>query len=215
MKTLAVGNQHTQVLNRTGSLRSRDNCLRRIPTPNVFDACLGNEMCMWEEIVGMGLTKICCPMGRRKYPTRPWVQMPAEGRQFKPVGVSGIISTLALDTNVPVLTVQVPTGYDGVITDYVCEVAASSGGAASGGFVEGSGQVVWRLAADGRYLRDLGDIQVTMGSLIQPSPVPRGGLRVFSKNVITFYVDIASATVGFLDPNARIVCSISGWFWAR
>jgi hypothetical protein len=170
---------------------------------------------MWEEIVGMGLTKICCPMGRRKYPTRPWVQMPAEGRQFKPVGVSNTIGSLATDVNVAVLTVQVPTGYDGVITDYVCEVAASAGGAASGGFVEGSGQIIWRLAADGRYLRDLGNIEVTMGSLIQPSPVPRGGLRVFSKNIITFFADIAGATVGLLDPNARIVCSVSGWFWAR
>ena len=216
MKTFAVDPRHTNVLGRPNRGLTRDSCLRRVPVPNEYDGCLSYELCMWEELIGStGLTKICCPMGRRKYPTRPWVQMPAEGRQFKPVGVSDVIGNLALDTDVAVLTTIVPIGYDGVITDFVCEVVSSSGGPASGGFVEGSGQISWRLSADRRYLRDLGNIQVTMGSLIQPSPVPRGGLRVFSKNLIVFAVNVASATVAFLDPNARIVCSINGWWYAR
>lgn len=216
MKTYAVGNQHTNVLGRPNRGLTRDSRLRRVQVPNEFDGCLCTELYAWEELVGgEGLNKICCPVGRRKYPTRPWVQMPAEGRQFKPVGVSNTIGNLALDTDIAVLTTIVPIGYDGVITDFVCEVTASSGGPANGGFVEGSGQISWRLAADKRYLRDLGNIQVTMGSLIQPSPVPRGGLRVFSKNAVTFYVNIASATVGLLDMNARIVCSVNGWWYAR
>jgi hypothetical protein len=157
------------------------------------------------------LTKICCPVGRRKYQTRPWVQMPAEGRQFKPVGVSAALGTLPTGVDNVVLSVLVPLGYDGVITDYVCELSANG----STGFVDGSGAITWRLSADGRYLRDVGDIIVTMGSLIQPSPVPRGGLRVFSHNLIEFTANINPAFSGTLNPAALIICSINGWFYAR
>jgi hypothetical protein len=215
MKTYAVGSQHTQVLSRRGALQARDACLRKIPFPNVYDHCLANEFCGWEELIGtQGLDKICCPVGRKKYPTRPWVQMPAEGRQFKPVGISAPLSTFSpfnSATNIPVLTVPVPIGYDGVITDFVCEITA----AGSTGFVEGSGTVTWRLSADGRYLRDLGNIKVTMGSLIQPSPVPRGGLRVFSHNLIQFSVSLQTGADAILNPSALIICSINGWWYAR
>jgi len=216
VKTFAVDSSHTNVLGRPNRGLVRDACLRQVQRPNEYDACLMNELDMWEGLVGSsGLTKICCPMGRRKYATRPWVQMPAEGRQFKPVGVSDVIGNIATDSNIAVLQTIVPIGYDGVITDFVCEVVPSSGGVANGGFVEGSGQIHWRLSADRRYLRDLGDIQVTMGSLVQPSPVPRGGLRVYSKNLIEFDVNITGATAALLDPLARIVCSVTGWFYAR
>ena len=164
MKTLAVGQQHTNVLGRRGSLTARDNCMRRIPPLNSYDHCLSRELCAWEELIGTeGLNKICCPVGRRKYPTRPWVQMPA--------GATG--------------------------------------------FVEGSGTVTWRLSADGRYLRDVGNIQVTMGSLIQPSPVPRGGLRVWSHNLIQFSVALETGMEAVLNPAAVVICSINGWFYAR
>jgi hypothetical protein len=215
VKTLAVGQQHTNVLGRRGSLTARDNCMRRIPPLNSYDHCLSRELCAWEELIGTeGLNKICCPVGRRKYPTRPWVQMPAEGRQFKPVGISQPLINYApfnSATSIPVLTVLVPLGYDGVITDYVCEVSA----AGATGFVEGSGTVTWRLSADGRYLRDVGNIQVTMGSLIQPSPVPRGGLRVWSHNLIQFSVALETGMEAVLNPAAVVICSINGWFYAR
>jgi hypothetical protein len=213
MKTI-LSPRTTQPLSRTGSLQARDNCMRRIPMPNEYDECLRHEAFEWENLIGtQGLNKICCPMGRRKYQTRPWVQMPAEGRQFKPVGISNALSTYAPFTgaNIPVLTVLVPLGYDGVITDYVCEVSA----AGATGFVEGSGTVTWRLSADGRYLRDVGNIKVTMGSLIQPSPVPRGGLRVWSHNLIQFSVALQAGAEAILNPAAVIICSINGWFYAR
>lgn len=220
MKTYMVGTRHTQPLSRLSALQFRDALGRRTPPPNDYDLCLFMELAWWEKLIGeSGLTKICCPLGRKRYTSRPWVQMPAEGRQFKPVGVSGTIGTLATGVDIPVLIEPVPLGYDGVITDFVCEVVASSGGPAQGGFVEGSGQVTWRLMANsggpGRYLRDLGNIKVTMGSLVQPSPVPRGGLRVYSDDTIQFLVNINAATVSQLDPNARIVCSINGWYYAR
>lgn len=175
------------------------------------DICLLNERALWKRLVeGGGLRTICCPQGRPKYAQRPWIAMPKEGRRFKPIGYLAVADVMPFTgTDQLVLDVYVPTGYDGVITDVVCGVTA----AGPTGFVEGSGDVAWRLAADGRFLRDLGNIRSSLGSLTSPSPVPRGGLRVFSRNRLQFYVSIAIGAP--INPLARIVCSITGWFYPR
>jgi len=86
---------------------------------------------------------------------------------------------------------------------------------AATGFTEGSGDITWRLSADSRYLRDEGNLQVTVGSLITPSPVPRGNLRVYSGNLMLFTVAFAVGAEARLNPNARVVCSITGWYYPR
>jgi hypothetical protein len=114
-----------------------------------------------------------------------------------------------------VLQMRVPLGYDGVIQDIVLNF----GGA---GFIEGSGDITWRVAADylpvgglqtgGRYLRDMGNVTTSIGSLTQPSPVPRGGLRIYSYDLVTIYCSIAPAAVV---ANGNIITSLGGWFWPR
>jgi len=64
--------------------------------------------------------------------------------------VPGGAGFTGLDTQVPFNTASgnelVPVGYDGVITDVVCGI--EPGPVASGaGFVEGSGDLIWRLSA--------------------------------------------------------------------
>jgi hypothetical protein len=176
------------------------------------DLILAGEAEFWGELTSAGLQAVCCPKGRRPYTKKPWVQMPAEGRRFKPVGILPVADvTPFTGLDVPVLELRVPVGYDGVITDLVCEVVAPG----ATGFVEGSGDVVWRLSANGRFLRDLGDIRVTLGSLVTPSPTPRGALRVFTQNLVSFTVALAPGAEARIDPNAKIVCSVTGWFWPR
>lgn len=182
---------------------------------NIFDACLMRDLGLWSELVACGgLHTICCPQGRPKYLQKPWIAMPKEGRRFKP------ISTLLISTAVPftgadivVLSERVPVGYDGVITDVVCEVVPDGTGVT--GFVEGSGDISWRLSADQRFLRDMGNLQVSVGSLTNPSPVPRGALRVYSHDLLEFSVAFAVGAEARLNPNARIVCSITGWYYPR
>jgi hypothetical protein len=138
--------------------------------------------------------------------------MPKEGRRFKPVGILPVASiTPFTGLDVLVLSVYTPMGYNGVITDVVCEVSASGGS----GFVQGSGDVTWRLTADDRYLRDLGDIKVSLGSLTTPGMVPRGGLRTYSHNLVNFYVNMAVGAEARINPAARIICSVTGWWWPR
>jgi len=189
--------------------------------PNQFDDCLDAEYKWWMAFLAAGGLKQCCPQGRKKYTSPPWVSMPSEGRRFRP-----ITSTALTAFQVPgpgfngvdtvVLQMRVPIGYDGVISDVVMNYL---GGA---GFDEGSGEITWRLAADylpvgglatgGRYLRDMGAVITSLGSLTQPSPVPRGGLRIYSDDLVTMYCNVAT-TASIAGGN--IVVSVSGWFWPR
>lgn len=205
----------------TAPLTERRTDFRRVCYPkfeyglNEYDACLGFDYALWNEILECGgLNTICCPQGRPKYNQPPWVSMPKEGRRFKP------ISTLLVSTAVPftgldvtVLTERVPVGYDGVISDIVCNIIAPGGGA--GGFVDGSGDITWRLEADNRFLRDMGNLKVQVGSLTAPSPVSRGMLRVYSHDLLKFVVNFAVGAEVRIDPAAFIVCSITGWYYPR
>lgn len=183
---------------------------------NAYDDCLDADYAWWEQFMAAGGL---CAQTQRKYKSPPWVSMPSEGRRFRPITSTPLTSFGApgpfTGVDVVVLQMKVPIGYDGVISDVVCGFSGS-------GFVEGSGDIVWRLAADylpvgglqtgGRYLRDMGNIQTSLGSLTQPSPVPRGGLRIYSGDEVTFYANVSvAATIA----NGFMLTSVGGWLWPR
>ena len=180
---------------------------------NEFDLCLMREKMIWDEIVASGgLKTICCPRGKPKYTQRPWTAMPKEGRRFKPISTLLVNNAIPFTgTDIVVMTERVPLGYDGVISDVVCEIVANGGT----GFVDGSGDITWRLEADNRFLRDMGNLKVQVGSLTNPSPVPRGMLRVYSHDLIRFLVNFTVGAEARINKDAFIVCSITGWFYPR
>jgi hypothetical protein len=193
------------------------------PQPNEYDQCLQAEKGMWDQIVSGGLDQVCCPQGRPPYALKPYIAMPDSGRRFKEVGsvLVGTNPPLVGDTLVPVLTFTVPTGYDGVVDTVICNVTPGSSGPS--GFIEGSGTIVWRVAADSilfatsgpRYLRDLGNIMFSYGSLTTPIPTTNSSLRLYSGNIVTFYADFFSSGLGVLATDATVVCGLSGWFYSR
>ena len=188
---------------------------------SIYDACLSRELMIWNMIIAQGgLQTICVPVGRPKYANRPWIVMPAEGRRFKPIAILSLTDpSVVFDGSniiVPFTTAAnnyVPLGYDGVITDVIMNVLPGSSGIT--GFVEGSGDITWRLQIQQRYARDFGNIQTQVGSLTSPSPVPRGGIRVRSRDQLQFLVALAAGSDSRLSPDDRIVCSLSGWFYPR
>ena len=187
--------------------------------PNPYDDCLDADYADWMGLLSAGGLKACCPQGRRKYTSPPWVSMPSEGRRFRPISTQPLTAfqTAGVFNGLDVIVLQerVPLGYDGVITEVIAEFTGT-------GFQDGRGDIIWRLAADfqisgggvtqGRFLRDYGNVQVQVGSFQFPSPVPRGGLRVYSWDLITFYANIPA-----ISPvaNGQVICGISGWFWPR
>lgn len=180
------------------------NCLNlnnRSARPNVFNRCLNRELAFWEAIRdGGGLEKYCCPS---KYLQEPWLKMPAIGRRFsKPFS----IATPAMNgVDTLVGSFVVPTGYDGALMQMVNFYTGM-------GFLEGSGQLSWRIKINNRWLKDSGNVQVTMGSFATPYTVFNGPVRLSSRQTIAYYVNnaVASGIAG-----GRIVCGLFGWFYPR
>jgi hypothetical protein len=169
--------------------------------PNLSAQCLVRQQAMYELIVSKGgLQKLCC-VGQYKYSSPPWLKMPAEGRQYQEI--NSIAFPANDGTNYVVVQFKVPTGYDGVITSITNFYTGV-------GFVEGSGDLVWRLLIGRRWARNLGSIDTTLGSLTSPCPLFRGGIRVTSNQLITYYtsVPVASALAG-----GRVVCGVFGWYY--
>jgi hypothetical protein len=179
--------------------------------PNEYDQALDQDYALWKQILRVGgLERICLPLGQRPYLTKPWATMPDGGREFSPQ-TQTLVSSVVEGTETTILSFETPFGYDGVINFVVanCLPTASAGS----NFTEGSGQITWRLKANGRHLRDWGDVLTSRGSLLNPSPIPERGLRIYSRNLIELTVTLQVASG--LNASSNLVAMVMGWFYPR
>lgn len=180
--------------------------------PSVFDNCLQSDKELWNAIMAEGIDKVCCPKGRAPYSERPWIFQPDSGRPLREIGSKAVAAIPFTSTNTVVLQFPIPIGYDGVIDSIVCGLTANG----ATGFIEGSGDMVWRLAAitssQPRYLRDMGNILFSQGSLLTPTHT-LNGLRVYSGDLVTFYASIPA--ISLVNINATVVCGCMGWIYSR
>jgi hypothetical protein len=175
--------------------------------PNPFTQCLYRERDLWDHIVSQGgLTRLCCPSMPGKGDPPPWVAMPSEGRRYQQIG--SILLPAVEGTDFLVTTFQVPVGYDGVIVSIVNMFTGA-------GFVEGSGDIHYRIQINRRWLKDYGDIQTTMGTVASPCMIYRGGVRLRTQEVVRYWVNLGAGALGRLDPTGRIVCAFFGWFYPQ
>jgi hypothetical protein len=134
----------------------------------------------------------------------PWVTMPDGGFPFSS---NGTINTPAIGSGfVDVIgpngqyQFQVPNGYDGVIRRLTCFYNG-------GGFISGSGALIWRILQDGQAVRNYDNILVQLG--VMPFPGETEGIRISSNQTIQFQVDnVSLAGVG-----TQIFCFFGGWFY--
>ena len=138
--------------------------------------------------------------GRKPGEVAPWIQSPDGHIPFAPRGVLCLPAVGAGDA--VMLTMVVPEGYDGVILrlHHNC---------AFGGFVDGSGDIVWRLTTDQRPIRNFDTMTSQYGNAANPIPVD--GIRVYSGQTLRYLVNhIANAAL-----NGDVVCSLGGYFYPR
>ena len=166
---------------------------------NLYDDCLLGQ----SVLVGKNITP-----RRRSWPggAPPWVSMPASGQRFQRV-VSSVLPAVESVTNL-LLAYRVPQGYAGVLLTITTLFTSS-------GFIEGSGDIVWRVQDNFRYLKDLGTIQVSMGDLEYPYSLEGGGYRLSENEYIKMYVMLGAGSLGRLDPDGRIVAGITGWIYPQ
>jgi hypothetical protein len=115
---------------------------------------------------------------------------------------------------------SVDNGFDGIITEVVLDIVSTG----ATGFVQASGDVTWRIGVDlGQtintalwYFRDYGNVQTSIGELIQPSQLGgNGGLRIISGQRISIFTNLAPGAIARINPNAVIIGSITGWTYPR
>lgn len=175
---------------------------------NHFDACLAQDTAVWHTIQCCGgITGLCKRASSIHYSDDepPWVRMPQQGRRYQEINTVAL-ALFPLATDITVVAFQVPMGYDGVIMGNVNRFIGP-------GFVEGSGDIEWRIQLSRRYAPDYGQILTSLGDLQAPTSFSSGGIRIYSHEVIRYIARVNN--VAFLDPNGRILCALYGWFYPR
>jgi hypothetical protein len=179
------------------------NVNQRLWPPNEFNSILGMEGMIWSRIQRCGGLQAICP--GMKYSQPPWIKQPVQGKRFSKI--SSIALPAADGTDNLVVSFVVPTGYDGVIISNVNEYTGT-------GFQEGSGDLVWRVQLNRRWVKDYGAITTTIGSLVIPYSVNNGAIRLQSGMLVRYWVNRSVGSLGNLD-GGRIICGLFGWFYPR
>lgn len=153
-------------------------------------------------------------MGKESFQSNPlvppWVQMPDGGYPFSPVGTintpaigagfTDVIGPNAIQLDGSLFPFQIPNGNDGVIRRLVTFYNG-------GGFISGSGQLIWRILINGQAVRNYEKILVQLG--VAPFPGEIEGIRIRTQDTVQFQV----SNIGVIGAGTQISCLFNGWFY--
>lgn len=129
---------------------------------------------------------------------RPWLDPPSGFFPFDEQNGIALPAVGAGDT--VVLTFVVPEGYDGVINKISNTYTA-------GGFVGFSGDIIWRIVANGKPIPNFQNIRNEKGTTQQPREI--SPIRIYSGQVIQYIVNHA-ANIGLV---GNTICSLTGYYY--
>jgi hypothetical protein len=189
------------------------SCVKIAYPPNRYDACLEGEQRYLKLLEKLGgLKRICKPHTAPYYPKAPWIDMPPQGKEFNRIGVlplpavEGVDYPLFLDPLGNPQPLFVDFGNDGVVNQFTTDFTGTN-------WVEGSGDIVFRLQVRRWYPPDYGAVTVRFGSLTTPQNLPIG-IRVYSGGTIQIYARLGPGALTRLTPG-NIICSVGGWFYPQ
>lgn len=136
-----------------------------------------------------------------RYEQPPWLVMPSNAQPFQKFDSIALPTNNGLDYTVTKFTV--PQGYDGVITNIVQHYTGT-------GFVDGSGDLKWRIRIGDRWAEDMGNMITQLGSLQSPYQIYRSGIRLKSGDNVRHIVNHSTASTL---SGGRIICGLFGWFY--
>jgi hypothetical protein len=172
-----------------------------IPRANDYDRAMWASYRAVEKIQQEGGLMRCVYGSRREYDSPPWMTMPDNGVPFQKIGTVNLPPANGNDTLV--LEFTVPLGFNGAISG-VSHIYTGSG------FVEGSGNLVWRIRTSTRWVKDMSNVIVQLGSMQTPYVLPRSSSFLRSGEIVQYYVNHA---IGSTLSGGRIVCLLIGWLY--
>ena len=177
-----------------------------VPNPvrpkNAWDHCL--------ECVRIYQRLICkriCPKPRPMI-SWPWDEsegIPPDAVPFRQTG--GILTPFPVDGDVDILQFQVPVGYDAVLMQGYNLYLGT-------GFVQGSGDILWRLKINSYYAMDWGSVAFSLGSVRDPFPFS-DCIFLTSRQLVTLQVNVPNPS-GMIQVGAsRIIGGLMGFYLPR
>jgi hypothetical protein len=129
----------------------------------------------------------------------PWIEEPGSGEPFNYVNY---VALPAIGATAVILDFTVPEGRNGAIkwigNNFV-----------GGGWVEGSGDVVWRILRDDGFIKNHENLLGSLGNPAAPSET--APIRIFENERIRMVIDNIGVIVATQLAGGRL----SGWFYPR
>lgn len=176
-------------------------------SPNEFNKCLDEEAILWENIIRRGgLEMVCKNMRQKRYLKAPWVEMPPEGERLQKSGSIALPVAELVDTTI--LDFTMPVGWDGVATNIMMTVTGA-------GFIEGSGDVIWRLQVGSRWIPDFSNVIFQLNDLRNPHSLVGGYIRLLSLQRVRIFAMLGAGALGRLDPADRLNAAVVGWQYPK
>jgi Putative Ig domain len=194
------------VANLTAGSTLQNRCHER----NGFDCCLERLALNWRRITFPPLCAIPREMCEL-YPY-PWDEdtqnphpIPKDAvpvRQAK-----GITTPAAAAGDQTILSYVVPQGYDALITSFWFGYSGT-------GFVQGSGDILFRIQQNQRYLKGLSNVPFLIGAPKFPCPMTEGQI-VMSGSLLRLVVNVPNLSGLILVGSSTVSAGFQGFLWAR
>lgn len=172
---------------------------------NRYDYCLSLEQRLWERIKALPP----CSVPKEFWSKVPWDEdfgsIPALAVPFHRIQTIVTPAPAAGDTVVSQLVV--PLGYDGIITGVYWRYNGQ-------GFIEGSGDIIWRIQVNQRYVKDLSQVLFTLGSPESPMPMTDGQL-LQSRQRVSIIVNVPNLSGMIQVGSATITGGLFGFYWPK
>jgi hypothetical protein len=134
----------------------------------------------------------------------PWIYQPVNWENVDQINYALVP---AIGSTVTIISYVVPPGRNGIINKVACNFVG-------GGWVEGSGDIIWRILVDGTPPPGATSYDSILASLGGPSqPTGIAGFRFFENQVLTFvaFNNPAGANGGVVVAGQRVGARFTGW----
>jgi hypothetical protein len=134
----------------------------------------------------------------------PWIYQPVNWENVDQINYALVP---AIGSTAIIISYVVPPGRNGIINKVACNFVG-------GGWVEGSGDIVWRILVDGTPPPGATSYDSILASLGGPSqPTGIAGFRFFENQVLTFvaFNNPAGANGGVVVAGQRVGARFTGW----